>query len=129
MDGRSYGIHERGLDPRMQVGSGRHGQSKNPTSGAKTTTSASSYCRRARTQISHGHRRRIEIGYSRAKLRRVAASPLPAVGCTGREACVALAANLLVAVVFRGENLERGLNDTATETRSVGYEHVKHSPG
>ncbi|KAI0368901.1 hypothetical protein BV20DRAFT_1082499, partial [Pilatotrama ljubarskyi] len=38
--------------------------------------------------------------YSRAELRRVAASPLAAVGRTGRKTSVALAANLLVAVVF-----------------------------
>ena len=43
MDGKSYGIHKRGLNPGMQVGSGHHRHSKNPTPGAKTTTSASSY--------------------------------------------------------------------------------------
>ena len=39
-----------------------------------------------------------------------------AVGGTGRKTGVALAADLLVAVVLRGEDLERGLNDTTTET-------------
>ena len=39
-------------------------------------------------------------GNVRAELRRVAASPLAAVGRTRRETSVALAANLLVAVVF-----------------------------
>ena len=39
-------------------------------------------------------------GYARAQLRRVTASPLAAVGRTGRKAGVALAADLLVAVVF-----------------------------
>lgn len=43
---------------------------------------------------------------------------LPAVGGTRWEARVALAADLLIAVVFGGENLERGLNDTTTETSS-----------
>ena len=42
---------------------------------------------------------------------------LAAVGGTGREAGVALAANLLVAVVLAGQHLERGLNDTTTQTR------------
>lgn len=44
------------------------------------------------------------------------ASPLAAVGGTGWETSVALAADLLVAVVLRGEDLQRRLNDTATET-------------
>lgn len=39
-----------------------------------------------------------------------------AVGGTGRETSVALAADLLVAVVLVGKDLERGLNDTTTET-------------
>ncbi len=39
-------------------------------------------------------------GHSRAELGRVTASPLAAVGGTGRETSVALAADLLVAVVF-----------------------------
>mgnify|MGYP007051639723 CR=1 FL=1 len=46
------------------------------------------------------------------------ARPLPAVGGTGRETSVALAADLLVAVVLGGQDLERGLDDTATETVS-----------
>ena len=46
----------------------------------------------------------------------MAASPLAAVGGTGREASVALAADLLVAVVLGGKHLERGLDDTTTET-------------
>ena len=41
---------------------------------------------------------------------------LTAVGGTGRETSVALAADLLVAVVLAGEHLERGLNDTTTQT-------------
>ncbi|CAK9782589.1 unnamed protein product [Cutaneotrichosporon oleaginosum] len=50
-----------------------------------------------------------------AELRGVAALLLAAVGRTGREAGVALAADLLVAVVLGRKHLERGLNDTATE--------------
>ena len=42
---------------------------------------------------------------------------LTAVGRTRGETGVALAANLLLAVVLAGKNLERGLNDTTTETR------------
>ena len=38
--------------------------------------------------------------YARTELRRVAASPLAAVGRTGRETSIALPADLLVAVVF-----------------------------
>jgi len=41
---------------------------------------------------------------------------LAAVGGTGRETSVALAADHLVAVVGRGEDAERRLNDTTTET-------------
>ncbi len=41
---------------------------------------------------------------------------LAAVGGTGRETSVALAADLLVAVVLAGEHLERGLDDTTAET-------------
>jgi len=41
---------------------------------------------------------------------------LAAVGGTGRETSVALAADHLVAVVGRGEDTERRLNDTTTET-------------
>ena len=52
----------------------------------------------------------------------MAASPLAAVGRTGRETCVALAADLLVAVVLGGEHLQRGLNDTATETTGASRE-------
>ena len=45
----------------------------------------------------------------------MAASPLAAVGRTGRKAGVALAADLLVAVVFGREDLERGLDDAAAQ--------------
>ena len=41
-----------------------------------------------------------QVKYARAELRRVTASPLAAVGRTRRETGVALAADLLVAVVF-----------------------------
>ena len=41
---------------------------------------------------------------------------LTAVGGTRRETSVALSANLLVAVVLAGEHLERGLDDTTTQT-------------
>lgn len=41
---------------------------------------------------------------------------LAAVGCSGRETCVAFPANHLFAVVFRGQSLEGGFNDTAAET-------------
>ena len=61
-------------------------------------------------------RRLIEAEDVRAELAGVPTRPLAAVGGTGREARVALAADLLVAVVRRGEHLERGLNDTTTET-------------
>lgn len=40
---------------------------------------------------------------------------LTAVGRTRGQAGVALAANLLVAVVLAGQHLERGLNDTTTQ--------------
>lgn len=46
----------------------------------------------------------------------MAAAPLPAVGRTWGQTSVALAANLLVAVVLGGQDLQRGLNDTATKT-------------
>jgi len=46
----------------------------------------------------------------------MSARPLPAVGSTRREASVAFAANLLVAVIFAGQNLQGGLNDSTTET-------------
>jgi hypothetical protein len=49
----------------------------------------------------------------------VSARAFPAVGGTRRKAGVALAADLLVAVVLGGENLERGLNDTTAETVCV----------
>ena len=52
----------------------------------------------------------------RAQLVGVAALLLPAVGRTWRETGVALAADHLVAVVLGCEGLERGLNDTTTET-------------
>ena len=51
-------------------------------------------------RISNAHIRGREVENSRAKLRRVAASPLAAVGGTRGETGVALAADLLVAVVF-----------------------------
>ena len=51
-----------------------------------------------------------------SELRRVTALALTAVGSTRRETGVALAADLLVAVVLAGEHLERGLNDTTTQT-------------
>ena len=44
----------------------------------------------------------------------MATSTLSAVGRTGRETSVALAADLLVAVVLGSKDLQRGLNDTAT---------------
>jgi len=47
---------------------------------------------------------------------------LAAVGGTGRETSVALAADHLVAVVGRGEDTERRLDDTSTET-------IKHAKG
>ena len=46
----------------------------------------------------------MDINYSRAELRRVPARPLPAVGSTGREAGIALAADLLVAIVLGGQD-------------------------
>jgi hypothetical protein len=46
----------------------------------------------------------------------VSARTLAAVGCTGRETSIALAADLLVAVVLGGENLQGGLNDAAAKT-------------
>ena len=49
-------------------------------------------------------------------MRRVTTRALAAVGGTGRETSVALAADHLVAVVGRGEDTERRLNDTTTET-------------
>ena len=61
-------------------------------------------------------RRLIEAEDVRAELAGVPTRPLAAVGGTGREARVALAADLLVAVVLGGKHLERGLDDTATET-------------
>jgi hypothetical protein len=45
----------------------------------------------------------------------VTALALAAVGGTGRETGVALAADHLVAVELGGQSLERGLNDTTTE--------------
>jgi len=46
----------------------------------------------------------------------VSALLLSAVGGTGRETGVALAADHLLAVVFGGEGLERWLNQTTTKT-------------
>lgn len=54
--------------------------------------------------------------YARAKLRGVTTSALPAVGRARRKASVTFTADLLVAVVFGGQHLQGGLNDTATET-------------
>jgi hypothetical protein len=51
-----------------------------------------------------------------AELVGVSALALSAVGRTGRETSVALAADHLVAVELGGESLERGLNETAAET-------------
>ena len=44
------------------------------------------------------------------------ASPLAAVGRTGWETSVTLAANLLVTIVLGSEHLQRWLNDATTET-------------
>jgi hypothetical protein len=41
----------------------------------------------------------------------------PAVGGTRRKTGVAFPADLLITVVFGGENLEGGLNDSTTETK------------
>ena len=46
----------------------------------------------------------------------MSAGAFPAVGGTRGETGVALAADLLFAVVFGGQDLQRGLNDTTTET-------------
>ncbi|GAO45925.1 hypothetical protein G7K_0171-t1 [Saitoella complicata NRRL Y-17804] len=51
-----------------------------------------------------------------AELGGVTTSLLAAVGGTGRETGVALAADHLVAVVLGSQSLKRGLNDTTTET-------------
>lgn len=61
-------------------------------------------------------RKLIEAEDVRAELAGVPTRPLAAVGGTGREARIALAADLLVAVVLGGKHLERGLDDTATKT-------------
>ena len=61
-------------------------------------------------------RKLIEAEDVRAELAGVPTRPLAAVGGTGREARVALAADLLVAVVLGGKHLERRLNDTTTKT-------------
>ena len=45
---------------------------------------------------------------------------LTAVGGTRRETSVALSANLLVAVVLAGEHLERGLDDSSSESVKDG---------
>jgi hypothetical protein len=55
--------------------------------------------------------------YSRAELGRVTTGALAAVCCTGREAGVALAADLLVAVVLGCKDLERGLDDATTQAQ------------
>lgn len=65
-----------------------------------TTTSASSYCYLNRDKFSNTIWPLTADGYARAELRRVTTSTLPAVGSTRRETSVALAADLLVAVVF-----------------------------
>ena len=46
----------------------------------------------------------------------MATRSLAAVGSTGREAGVALAADLFVAVVFGGKHLQRGLDNASTKT-------------
>lgn len=46
----------------------------------------------------------------------VSAGLLPAIGGSGVETSVALAANHLVGVVLLGQNPQRGLNDTTTQT-------------
>jgi len=46
----------------------------------------------------------------------MAARALSAIGSAGRETSVALAANLLIAVVLGREHFERRLNDTTAET-------------
>lgn len=42
--------------------------------------------------------------------------PLAAVGRARWETCVTLAADLFVAVVFRGQNFKRGLDESAAES-------------
>ena len=67
--------------------------------GAHTTTSASSFCRD--TVLSAVPEETSDsTEHSRAELRRVTASPLAAVGRTGWKTSIALAADLLLAVVF-----------------------------
>lgn len=51
----------------------------------------------------------------------MATCSLAAVSSTGRETRIALAANLLVAVVLGSQYLERRLNDTATETDDIQW--------
>jgi hypothetical protein len=63
----------------------------------------------------HGENRLFEL-LLRAELVGVTTLALAAVGSTGRETGVALAADHLVAVVLRCESLQRRLNDTTTET-------------
>ena len=46
----------------------------------------------------------------------VSTLPLAAVGCTRREASIALAANHAVAVVLASEHLQRRLDDTTAKT-------------
>jgi hypothetical protein len=60
----------------------------------------------------------------RAELGRVTTAALAAVGGTRRKACVALAADLFVAVVLGRKHLKRRLDDTATETNNVPRKKV-----
>lgn len=55
----------------------------------------------------------------------MSALALPAVGSTRRETSVALAADLAVAVGLGGQNLERRLDDTTTET-GADTRHCQH---
>lgn len=53
----------------------------------------------------------------------MSARPLPAVGGTRRETSIAFAANLLVAVVLGGQDLERRLDDSAAQTEEQRTDH------
>jgi hypothetical protein len=79
-----------------------------------TTTSTSSYyCPKHRqSPIKHRHNK----SNSRPELAGVSTAALPAVCRTWWKAGIALAADLLVAVVLGREHLQRGLDDAATET-------------
>ena len=66
-----------------------------PTASRTTTTSASSYY----TTVSKLERKKKKENV-RTELRRVSTRPLATVGSAGRKTGIALAANLLVAVVF-----------------------------